>query len=399
MCAVSASRFLKGLVPLAVGSLAVLAQAQTPAPITVGGALDISGPCAAPGAEIRDGLNLAVKLLGSKLGGVPAEFIQADMAGNPEQARQLVDRFIQREKIDLFTGPVASNVALAVGPALFAAKVPYLSPNAGPSQLAGAQCNAYFFGTSYQNDSMHEAAGQYAANKGYSKVVILAPNYPAGKDALNGFKRLYKKPIADEIYTNVSQLDFAAELAQLRAAKPEAVYIFQAGGMGINFIKQFMAAGLNKDITLISSPFTADEDIIPAVGSSMVGLFNASSYAHDLPIAANQKFVAEFRKAYNGRYPSLYAAFAYDVVMNMDAAVKQLGGKVGDKPALVKALKSASFDSVRGPVKYGNNQFLIQDYYLRKVVQGADGRVTNQLQPGKVLTAHQDAFASQCALK
>jgi len=401
MSALFASRFLKGVATLAVGSvvMAGAARAQAPAPIKVGVALDISGPFAAPGAEIRDGLNLAIKLLGSKLGGVPAEFIQADMAGNPEQARQLVDRFIQREKIDLFTGPVASNVALAVGPTLFAAKVPYLSANAGPSQLAGAQCNAYFFGTSYQNDSMHEAAGQYAANKGYNKVVIMAPNYPAGKDALNGFKRLYKKPLADEIYTKVGQLDFAAELAQLRAAKPEAVYIFQAGGMGINFIKQFIAAGLNKDITLISSPFTADEDIIPAVGASMVGLFNASSYAHDLPVAANQKFVAEFRKAYNGRYPSLYAAFAYDVVMNMDAAVKQLGGKVSDKPALAKALKTAAFDSVRGPVKYGNNQFLIQDYYLRKIVQGADGRVTNQLQPGKVLTAHQDAFAAQCALK
>ena len=109
--------------------------------------------------------------------------------------------------------------------------------NAAPSQLAGKQCNPYFFGTSYQNDAMHEAAGQHAADNGYQKVVVLAPNYPAGKDAVNGFKRAYKQAVHEEIYTRVGQLDFAAELAQLRAAKPDAVYIFQPGGMGINFIK------------------------------------------------------------------------------------------------------------------------------------------------------------------
>ena len=392
------ARVARTLVALAVAAFCAPATWAAD-PVKVGMALDLSGPFAAPGAEVRDGMNLAIKLLDSKLGGYPAQFIQADTAGNPEQARQLVDRMIQRDKIDLFTGPVPSNVALAIGPTLFAAKVPYLTPNAGPSPYSGAQCSPYFFGVSYQNDSMHEASGQYAANKGYKKMVIMAPNYPAGKDALTGFKRLYKLPVADEIYTKLGQLDFAAELAQLRSTKPDAVYIFQPGGMGINFIKQFTAAGLSKDIVLISSPFTADEDVIPAVGEPMVGLFNTSSWAHDLDNAANKKFVAEFRKAYGGRYPSLYAAFAYDVIMSMDAAVKEVGGKMDDKEALVKALAKANFASVRGTFKYGNNHFPIQDYYLRQVVKDASGKITNKLMPGKVLTAHQDAYASQCPMK
>lgn len=378
--------------------LTAASMAHAADPIKVGVALDISGPFAGPGAEIKDGLNLAAKLLDNKLGGVPAEFIQADSAGNPETARQLVDRFVKRDKVDFFTGPVGSNVVLAVGPTLFGAKVPFLSANPGPSQLAGKQCNPYFFGTSYQNDAMHEAAGKHAADKGYQKVVVLAPNYPAGKDAVNGFKRAYAKPVADEVYTKVGQLDFAAELAQLRAAKPDAVYIFQPGGMGINFIKQFMGAGLNKDIVLISSPFTADQDVIAAVGEPMVGIFNASSYAHDLDNAANKQFVAEFQKAY-GRLPTLYAAFAYDVVMNLDAAVKSLGGKLDDKAAVAKAIKNAKFDSVRGNVSYGNNQFLTQDYYLRQVVKTADGKITNALQPGKIYAAHQDSFAAECSMK
>lgn len=379
-------------------SLTTMGLAQAAEPIKVGVALDISGPFAGPGAEIRDGLNLAAKLLDHKLGGVPAEFIQGDTAGNPETARQLVDRFIKRDRVDFFTGPVGSNVVLAVGPSLFGAKVPFLSANPGPSQLAGKQCNPYFFGTSYQNDAMHEAAGKHAADKGYKKVVVLAPNYPAGKDAVNGFKRAYAKPVADEVYTKVGQLDFAAELAQLRAAKPDAVYIFQPGGMGINFIKQFMGAGLNKEMVLISSPFTADQDVITAVGEPMLGIYNASSYAHDLDNPANKKFVAEFQKAY-GRLPTLYAAFAYDVVMNMDAAVKATGGKVDDRAALAKALKTTKFNSVRGNVSYGNNQFLVQDYYLRQVVKGANGQITNVLQPGKIFTAHQDSYAAECPMK
>ena len=381
---------------LAAGSASMAAAAAET--VKVGVALDISGPFAGPGAEIRDGLNLAAKQLGNKLGGLPAEFLQADTSGNPETARQVADRFLKRDKVDFFTGPVGSNVVLAVGPSVFGAKVPFLSANPGPSQLAGAQCNPFFFGTSYQNDAMHEAAGQHAANKGYKKVVVLAPNYPAGKDAVNGFKRAYKQPVADEVYTKVGQLDFAAELAQLRAAKPDAVYIFQPGGMGINFIKQFMGAGLNKDIVLISSPFTADEDIIAAVGEPMVGIYNASSYAHDLDNATNKQFVAEFQKAY-GRLPTLYAAFAYDVVMNIDAAVKSLNGKLDDRAAVAKAVKTAKFNSVRGPFSYGNNQFLVQDYYLRQVVKTKDGKITNALQPGKLFTAHQDSYASQCGMK
>ena len=395
------ARRLFTLAPSALATAALcMASASVSAanPIKVGVALDISGPFAGPGAEIKDGLNLAAKLLGGKLGGVPAEFIQADTAGNPETARQVADRFIKRDKVDFFTGPVGSNVVLAVGPSLFGAKVPFLSANPGPSQLAGKQCNPYFFGTSYQNDAMHEAAGKHAADKGYKKVVVLAPNYPAGKDAANGFKRAYAQPVADEVYTKVGQLDFAAELAQLRAAKPDAVYIFQPGGMGINFIKQFMGAGLNKDMVLISSPFTADQDIIAAVGEPMVGIYNASSYAHDLDNAANKQFVAEFQKAY-GRLPTLYAAFAYDVVMNLDAAVKAVGGKLGDKAAVAQAIKTAKFDSVRGNVSYGSNQFLTQDYYLRQVVKTKDGQITNALQPGKIFTAHKDSFAAECGMK
>lgn len=379
---------------LAPAFVPALAQADT---IKVGIANDISGPFAALGAEARDGFNLAIKQLGGKLGGQPAEFLQTDMGGNPDQARQLVTRYIQRDKVDFFTGPIGSNVALAVGPALFGAKVPYLSNNPGPSQFAGAQCNAFWFGTSYQNDAFHEAAGKLAADRGFKKMFIMAPDYPAGKDALVGFKRGYKTAPGEEVYTKLGQIDYAAELAQIRAAKPDAVYIFLPGGMGINFVKQFVSTGLSQSVKLIGPGFSADEDVIQAVGEPMLGMVNTAQWAHDLDVPQNKAFVEAFRKEYKGRNPSVYAAQAYDVIMAMDAAVKQAGGKASDRQAIVKALEKADYASVRGPFTYGKNHYPIQAYYQRVIEKDGSGRITNKL-VGKVFDKYQDVYVNDCKM-
>ncbi|AMM24929.1 ABC transporter substrate-binding protein [Variovorax sp. PAMC 28711] len=380
--------------------VAVLGSAMSvmAAPVKVGIALDVSGPFAALGAEARDGFALAIKQLNGKLGGQDVEFIQADMAGSPDQAKQLVDRMIQRDKIDLFTGPIGSNIALAVGPTLFAAKVPYLSANAGPSQFAGAQCNAYFFGTAYQNDQFHEAAGKFAQDRGFKRTVLIAPNYPAGKDSLVGFKRQFKGQVAEELYTKLGQIDYAAELAQIRAAKPDSIYFFLPGAMGINFIKQFVGAGLSKDITLVTSGFSADEDVIGAVGDPMLGLFNTSHWAHDMDNAANKAFVAAFKKEYNNRYPSLYAAQAYDAILAMDAAVKQAGGNAQNREAVIAALKKANYASTRGAFKYANNHYPIENFYLRVIGKDAQGKITNKT-VSTLLTNYGDTYAQNCPLK
>ena len=361
--------------------------------IKVGIALDISGPFSALGAEARDGFDLAIDKLGGQLGGQPAEFLKTDFGGSPEQANQLVARYLQREKITFFTGPIGSNAALAVGPALFAAKVPYLSSNPGPSAYAGEKCSPWFF-AQYQNDTYDEAAGKVANEKGYRNVVLIAPNYPAGKDHLNGFKRLYSGTVKDEIYTRLGQTDYAAEIAQIRSAQPDAVFFFLPGGMGINFVKQFVGGGL-KDIPLIAPGFSADEDVIQAVGEPMLGVLNTAHWTHDLDIPANVEFVAAFRNKYDGRYPSVYAAMAYDSLMAMDAAVRDVAGKVEDREALLQALRKPSFKSVRGDFKYGVNNFPVQNYYLREVGKDAQGRLTNKL-IGTTLEQHQDAYVDAC---
>lgn len=391
----SSFRVLRMTLALAAAGCVLPALAQTE-PVKVGLLSTLSGPGAGLGVDIRDGFQLAVKLAGNKLGGRPAEVIIADDQASPDVGRQTADRLVKRDKVDFMTGVVFSNVMLAVGAPTFASQTYYISANAGPSQYAGDQCNPFFFSASWQNDNLHEAAGQVVTEKGFKRVALIAPNYPAGKDAITGFKRFYKGEVASESLPALNQLNFGTEIAQLRASKADAVYIFLPGGMGINFIKQFVAAGLSKDMTLFGPGFSGDEDVIKAVGEPMLGMFNTSQWGHDLPNAANKRFVAEFEKAY-GRLPSLYAAQGYDAALLIDAAVRDSKGKLSDKAAVRKALQAAKFESVRGAFKFNKNQFPVQDYYLRVITKDAKGRVTNRTM-GTVLKNHADAYASSCKM-
>jgi len=389
-----ASLRLVAAAALAACSLAAVAQSTEP--VRVGLLSTLSGPGAGLGVDIRDGFQLAIKLGDGKLGGRAAEVIVADDQANPDVGRQTADRLVKRDKVDFLTGIVFSNVMLAVGTPTFQSKTFYISANAGPSQYAGEQCSPYFFSASYQNDNMHEAVGKTVTDKGFKRVALIAPNYPAGKDALTGFKRFFKGEVASETYTALNQLDYSAELSKLRATKPDAVYIFLPGGLGINFIKQFVGAGLSKDITLFGPGFSGDEDVIKAVGEPMLGMFNTSQWGHDMDNAANKKFVAEFEKAY-GRLPTLYAAQGYDAARLMDAAVRDSKGKLDDKAAVKKALEAAKFDSVRGAFKFNSNHFPIQDYYLRVITKDAKGRVTNRTL-GTVFKNHADAYVGNCKM-
>ena len=364
--------------------------------LRVGFMTTLSGPAASIGTDIRDGFNLAVKHAGGNLGGIPLDLQIVDDQLKPDVAKQVVDRFMQQQKAHIITGVVFTNILLPVLPSIIESKTFYVSPNTGPNDYAGAKCNPYFFVASWQSEDIPSAMGKFVSDRGIKNVYLIGANYPGGRENLSGFKRLYKGKIVDEIYTPMNQLDFSAELTSMQAKKPEAVFIFLPGGMGINFIKQFAAAGLSKDIQLFVPGYSADEDTIKPVGSALLGAVNTSFWGHDLDNAPNKKFVADFEKTH-GRLPTLYAAQGYDTAMLIDSAVRKVKGKVEDKEAFRKALMAADFKSVRGNFKFNKNQFPIQDYYLRVVRTDEKGRITNRLM-GKILTNHEDSFVSQCKM-
>jgi branched-chain amino acid transport system substrate-binding protein len=378
-------------------ALALPPASQAADKVRVGFASTLSGPSAALGVDIRDAFQLAVKMNGGKLGGLPAEVLIGDDQFKPEVGRQLAEKYVKLDKVHFLTGYVFSNIMLAAVPVAFENKTIYVSPNAAPSPLAGKQCNPYFFVASWPNDAYHEAAGQHATNKGYKSVYMIAPNYQAGKDSLAGFKRFYKGDVSNEVYTKLGQLDYSAELAQVRASKAEAMYIFLPGGMGINFIKQFVAAGLSRDMQLITPGFSSDQDVIRPVGEALLGTFDTAHWELDLDNPANKKFVAAFEKEYK-RLPSLFAAQGYDTALLIDAAVRDVKGKVEDVEAVRKALRAAKFESVRGPFKFNKNQYPIQNYYLRVVAKDSQGRLVNKTM-GTVFKDHGDAYVQECQMK
>ncbi len=366
-------------------------------PVKIGMVTTLSTKAGYLGEEVRDGFKLAIAQEQGKLGGVPVELMVEDDGRDPGKAKQIANRFMKRDDVKIMTGIIFSNVALAVVPKVVRSEVLYISPNAGPSALAGKGCNENYFNVAYQNDNLDEVVGKYVSEAGFKNVYLLAPNYPAGKDHLAGFKRYYTGKISGEVYTKLGQSDYAAEIATLRAAKPDAVFFFLPGGMGINFLKQFSQAGLSKTIPVFGPAFSFDERILGAVGAAALGVKNGSQWSHDLDNPANKQFVAAFKEAYD-RTLTLYASQGYEAARLIGSALKSVGGDVDKLDQLRSAVRKADFESVRGKFSFASNQHPIQNIYIREVVEDGKGGYTNQTLKA-VFTDHGNAYVDACSMK
>ncbi len=368
------------------GLLAGAAQADG---VKVGMITTLSGGGAGLGIDVRDGFLLALKMAGDA--GAAVEVVIEDDQRKPDVAVQLADKMIQSDQVDVLTGIIWSNLAMAVVPAATAQGKFYLSPNAGPSQLAGSGCHENYFNVAWQNDNLHEAAGAYANDAGFAKSFILAPNYPAGKDALTGYKRFFEGEVVQEVYSKLGQTDYAAEIAQIRASGADSVFFFLPGGMGIAFLKQYAGSGV--DLPVVGPAFSFDQGILQAVGEAALGVKNTSQWSKDLDNDANTAFVAAFQAEY-GRLPSLYASQGYDTANLLLSAMAK--ADVDDQDAFRAALKTAEFDSVRGSFAFGPNHHPIQDIYVREVIQEGDV-FTNRI-VSKAMEGHSDAYAADCSM-
>ncbi|CUH78385.1 Leucine-, isoleucine-, valine-, threonine-, and alanine-binding protein precursor [Tritonibacter multivorans] len=368
---------------LATALSASVAMAET----KVGMITTLSGGGAGLGIDVRDGFMLAI----SQSGRDDIEVVIEDDQRKPDVAVQLADKMVQSEKVDVLTGIIWSNLAMAVVPSVTAQGKFYLSPNAGPSQLAGRGCNQNYFNVAWQNDNLHEGAGAYANGAGYQKTFILAPNYPAGKDALTGYKRFFKGDLAGELYTKLGQTDYAAEIAQIRASGADSVFFFLPGGMGIAFLKQYADSGV--DLPVVGPAFSFDQGILQAVGDAALGVVNTSQWNKDIENPTNAAFVESFAAEY-GRLPSLYASQGFDTANLLISALEK--ADVSDADAFRAALKAAEFDSTRGDFAFGNNHHPVQTIYAREVIK--EGDVFTNKVIGVALENHADAYAAECKM-
>ncbi|RYH11746.1 ABC transporter substrate-binding protein [Tropicimonas sp. IMCC6043] len=371
---------------LALGT-ALLATGAQAEGVKVGMITTLSGGGAGLGIDVRDGFMLAVEQSGRH----DIEVVIEDDQRKPDIAVQLSDKMIQSEKVDVLTGIIWSNLAMAVVPAAVAQGKFYLSPNAGPSALAGKGCDKNYFNVAWQNDTLHEAAGAYANSAGYKNSFILAPNYPAGEDALTGYKRFYEGELAGEIFTKLGQTDYASEIAQIRASGADSVFFFLPGGMGISFLKQYADSAVG--LPVVGPAFSFDQGILQAVGEAALGVHNTAQWSKDLDNPTNAAFVESFQAKY-GRLPSLYASQGFDTANLLISAMET--ADVSDQDAFRAALEAADFDSTRGDFTFGPNHHPIQDIYVREVVKEGDV-YTNRI-VSVALEDRGDAYADECKM-
>jgi len=389
---------MKKIVSRALISIAVSASLSAPAlaqePLRIGFITTLSTPAGYLGEDSRDGFALALDEAGNKVGDVPVQIVVEDDGLQPARAKQIVDR-MRMDGIDLYSGVIFSNVLAAVMTTALKDDGFYVSLNTGPSTLAGKNCKPNYFVASYQNDTIHEMAGVAANELGYKKMVILAPNYQGGRDALEGFKRTFAGEVT-EIYTKLNQLDFSVELARVRSVAPDAVFQFHPGGAGINFAKQYGGSGLAKTTPMVVPVFSMDERMLDATGAVAKGTNIVTLWNPESDNPANQAFVKNFTDKYN-RVPTVYAAQSYDTARLMLSALEATDGSVKDVEAFRAAMRKADFESIRGDVSFANNNHLVIDWHLLRVEEDANGKLVQK--PVQVIAEAQvDSFAAECAM-
>ncbi|WP_299951302.1 ABC transporter substrate-binding protein [uncultured Ruegeria sp.] len=364
--------------------------------LKIGVVVPLSGPPAVLGKQVEDAFRLAVEDMNGEVGGVSTEVFVVDSELKPEVALTRVKGLLERDEVDFVVGTVFSNVLGAIVKPVTKSETFLISPNAGPSTLAGRNCNPFFFSTSYQNNQNFEVLGKHAQDQGIKSVFMMTPNYQAGRDAVEGFKKFYEGEITNEVYTPLGHQDFSAEIAEMSEAGAEALFTFMPGGMGVRFVKQYRESGLADKMTFLSA-FTVDEATLPAQQDAALGFFGATSWAPSLDLPRSQEFVTRFEEKY-GYIPGGFAMQAYDAALLIDSAVRAVGGNLEDKDALREALEAADFESLRGNFAFNNNHFPIQDFYLLRVAQREDGKFWTEVE-SKVFEDYSDSFAQDCKMK
>jgi branched-chain amino acid transport system substrate-binding protein len=387
------------LATLALGAAGLfgMAAAHAQEPIRIGVIQTLSGPAAVLGQQARDGLQLAVRQLGGRMGGREVQVIVVDDELKPDVAVQRVQALIDRDRVDFVVGPIFSNILQAIhAPVVNSQRAFLISANAGPSSFAGRGCHENFFVTSYQNDQVHEVLGAYAQRRAMKKVFLLTPNYQAGRDAMAGFKRHFRGEIADEVYVPLNHLDFAAELARIGSSGSDGMFTFMPGGMGVNLVRQYGQAGLTQRVPFLSA-FTVDESTLPAQQDAAIGMIAGMTWAPNMDNPQNKKFVADYEAAF-GHVPGSYAMQAYDAAMLIDSAVRATNGNLSDRAAVRTALRKADFTSLRGRFRFANNHYPIQDFYTVRAAKRPDGKFQTEIVE-RIFENYTDVYAAQCQMR
>ena len=391
-------KFLKaGVLSAAVLMMVSVNQVMAQAKLKIGFISAQSGPLNVLGLEQKRGFEIAMDHLGGKFGQTPIEVVMADSKGNPSATVQEISRLIDKEKVDLIVGLSASNELVAGVKPIVDAKILFVGMNGGFAVNAGEQFNPYYFNSSFQNAQLTTGMGAFMTKQGVKKLYLIGADFEAGYEHTDAAKTGFKGEIVAQQFTPLTQLDFAADIAKIRASGADGVFAFYPGGLGIAFMRQWAQAGLTGKIPVFSNIALTEPTAFQAQGKSVLGTYVSAVYFAGIDNPVNKRFVQDFKTKF-GRDPASYAGLAYDAMMLVDSAVKEVKGNVKDQAAFRAALKKANFQSVRGSFAFSSNNHPIQNTYLTVVDERSDGSLFLKA-TAVIAEKAADSFVSKCPLK
>lgn len=370
-CLGSARRLLVAGAVLALAVVTTGAMAASQGPIKIGVMLPYSGTYAALGENITNGLKMAIAENDNKLGGREVKYVIIDAEADPSKAISNMQKLIAGANVDVVVGPVHSGVGMAMVKVARETDTLLLIPNAGFGAATGALCAPNIFRTSFTAWQTAYPMGKVAAERGYDKVVTMAWHYAFGIDSVKAFTAGFEKAggeVIEQLWVPYPQVQFQAQLTEIASLKPDAVFVFFAGGGAVKFVKDYAAAGLKDSIPLLGSGFLTD-GTLEAQGESAEGVVTTLHYAKTLDNPANKTFMAEYKKRFDDE-PDVYAVQGYDTGQVLVQAFDKVNGNTEDQQALIKAIESVNINSPRGDWSFSDAHQASQNIYLREVRDG-----------------------------
>jgi branched-chain amino acid transport system substrate-binding protein len=356
-----------GLAAACAAAFATSAHAQGSGPIKVGLMLPATGTFAALGDMIEKGFKLHVQEQGGKLAGREIQYFRVDDESDPSKATDNVNKLIKRDQVDVLVGTVHSGVALAMAKAAKESNTLLIVPNAGADAITGPMCGANIIRSSFSNWQPGYSTGVVAAQKGYKRAMTITWNYAAGAETVKGFREAFEKgggQVIKDLNLPFPNVEFQALLTEIAAQKPDVVFAFFAGGGAVKFVKDYDAAGLKKTVPLFGSGFLTD-GTLQAQGASAQGLFTTLHYADSLDIPKNNSFRKNFALTYK-QNADVYAVQGYDAAQLLAAGLNAVKGDMGQRDAMLAAMRKATVDSPRGKFTLSPAGNPVQDMYLRE---------------------------------
>ncbi len=367
------------VVALAALFAAPLALAQQE-PIRLGFLTVRTGPLAAGGKQMEDGIKLFLKEHHDTLAGRKVELFIADTAGSPPQAKSKTQELVEKDRVQVIIGPLATFEALAIDDYIKQAQVPLITPtSAAQKDLAQQKLSDYVVhavGTAAQ--PMH-VLGDFAARKaGVKTVSQVADDFTYGHEGAAGFRAAFTAAggkVVQMLWPPLNVPEYGPYVSQIQG-DADGVYTGFAGINGVRFLKVYAEYGLKKPV--FGNPTAVDEGVLRNMGDEALGVYSASWYSAQIDTPENKRFVDAVMKEYNV-VPGFYTVGTYVAGMQLEAALKLVNGKIEDKPAFVKALHTARLESSPiGPIRIDEYGKPVLNIYVRKV-ERKDGKLVNTI--------------------